>query len=128
MINAPGVNGKQQNNKQDGHSFFEMAKSCRVLRPEEEPYTKRQHSVDERMHPKCRLKMTGQQKQHGAAHSTARTGNAGCEADRAADACERKKSDVKAEQQAEEKEIAAAFLKKRKIRAAAAGIMFHGVW
>jgi len=30
--------------------------------------------------------------------------------------------------QAEEKEIAAAFPQKRKIRAAAAGITFHGVW
>ena len=36
--------------------------------------------------------------------------------------------DVNAEEQAEEKEIAAAFLQKRKIRAAAAGITFHGVW
>ena len=32
------------------------------------------------------------------------------------------------EEQAEEKEIAAAFLQKRKIRAAAAGITFHEVW
>ena len=36
--------------------------------------------------------------------------------------------DVNAEEQAEETEIAAAFLQKRKIRAAAAGITFHGVW
>ena len=48
--------------------------------------------------------------------------------DRTADACEGDEGDVNAEEQAEEKEIAAAFLQKRKIRAAAAGITFHGVW
>ena len=42
--------------------------------------------------------------------------------------CEGDEGDANAEEQAEEKEIAAAFLQKRKIRAAAAGITFHGVW
>ncbi len=44
--------------------------------------------------------------------------------DRTADACEGDEGDVNAEEQAEEKEIAAAFPQKRKIRAAAAGSRF----
>jgi hypothetical protein len=80
------------------------------------------------MHPKCRLKMTREQKQYRTAHSAARAGNACEKTDWTADACEGDEGDVNAEEQAEEKEIAAAFLQKRKIRAAAAGITFHGVW
>ena len=72
--------------------------------------------------------MTGEHQQYRTAHSAARAGNACEKTDWTADACEGKKSDVKPEEETEEKEIAAAFLQKRKIRAAAAGITFHGVW
>lgn len=128
MRNTPGINGKEQHDKYGNHPFFKTPKSRRLFRPEEEPYPCGQYGIDERMHPKCRLKMTREQKQYRTAHSAARAGNACEKTDWTADACEGDEGDVNAEEQAEEKEIAAAFLQKRKIRAAAAGITFHGVW
>ena len=128
MRNAPGINGKEQHDKYGNYPFFKTPKSRRLFRPEEEPDTCGQHGIDKRMHPKRRLKMTREQKQYRTAHSAARAGNACEKTDWTADACEGDEGDVNAEEQAEEKEIAAAFLQKRKIRAAAAGITFHGVW
>ena len=128
MRNAPGINGKEQHDKYGNNPFFKTPKSRRLFRPEEEPYPCGQYGIDERMHPKCRLKMTREQKQYRTAHPAARAGNACEKTDWTADACEGDEGDVNAEEQAEETEIAAAFLQKRKIRAAAAGITFHGVW
>ncbi len=109
MRNAPGINGKEQHDKYGNHPFFEAAKPRRLFRSEEEPYPCGQYGIDERMHPKRRPKMTGEHQQYRAAHSAARAGNACEKTDRTADVCEGEKSDVKPEEETEEKEIAAAF-------------------
>ncbi len=59
MRNTPGINGKEQHDKHRNDPFFKTPKSRRLL-AEEEPDTCGQHGIDKRMHPKRRLKMTGE--------------------------------------------------------------------
>ena len=60
VINAPGINGEKQHDKHRNDPLFKTPKSRRLFRPEEEPYPCGQYGIDERMHPKCRPKMTGE--------------------------------------------------------------------
>ena len=66
VINAPGINGEKQHDNHRNDPLFKTPKSRRLFRPEEEPYPCGQYGIDERMHPKCRPKMTREQKQYRA--------------------------------------------------------------
>ena len=60
VINAPGINGEKQHDKHRNDPLFKTPKSRRLFRPEEESDTCGQYGIDKRMHPKRRLKMTGE--------------------------------------------------------------------